>query len=138
MDIILFKLTIKKDKQKIYTYLSAPTAKTKRVKSFPVIKKLFDSLFQNIEMTEEQAREIFKEGCRHNFFGKLQDIDKETEDIWIERIKQAGYIRKSVVEEAEEMYFARVHGDYKYPAYDIMSKMWEAIQELKEKLNDKL
>ena len=44
----------KKDKQKIYTYLSAPTAKTKRVKSFPVIKKLFDSLFQNIEMTEER------------------------------------------------------------------------------------
>ena len=93
-----------------------------------------------LQMTEEQAREIFKEGCRHNFFGKLQDIDKKTEDIWIERIKQAGYICRSVVEEAEEMY----HNQYESFGQNVsgevskfIEKLYEAIQELKSE-NERL
>lgn len=46
--------TDKKDKAKIYTYLSAPTAKTKRVKSFPVVQKLLSVMIKNISLQEER------------------------------------------------------------------------------------
>ena len=45
----------KNDKAKIYTYLSNPTEKTKRVRSFPVIQKLFSALENTILQQEKET-----------------------------------------------------------------------------------
>lgn len=44
-----------KDKAKIYTYLSAPTETSKRVKSFPVVQKLLQAVYN---LHSEQRKEI--------------------------------------------------------------------------------
>ena len=64
---------------------------------------------------------------------------------WMDQLKQAGYISKNSVEEAEEMYneFKRFHLTHSYnndmlndaliKANDIIGKQHEAIQYLKER-----
>ena len=49
-----------------------------------------------------------------------------------EKIKQKGYIRKSVVEEVEEEYIAYKEGKNCFVAEIVMDKMYLAIQELKK------
>lgn len=50
---------------------------------------------------------------------------------YLETIKRNGYIKKSAVEEAEEMYREFADNKAKYSNNDIIGKQHEAIQELK-------
>jgi hypothetical protein len=78
---------------------------------------------EKIQMTEEQAM------CLYRMAG-----DGHVE--FIKRLKQAGYIRKSAWEEAEEMYKG-LRYDESYDQnylYLIMNKLYEAIQELKSEI----
>ena len=78
---------------------------------------------EKIQMTEEQARELFS------------DIGLgETVDMAINESKKNGYIRKSAVEEAEEEYIAYKEGKNCFVAEIVMDKMYLAIQELKSEI----
>ena len=74
---------------------------------------------EKIQMTEEQAM------CLYRMAG-----DGHVEFIKI--LKQAGLIRKSAVEEAEEEYIAYKEGKNCFVAEIVMDKMYLAIQELKK------
>jgi hypothetical protein len=79
---------------------------------------------EKIQMTEEQAM------CLYRMAG-----DGHVE--FIKRLKQAGYICKSALEEAEEEYIAYKEGKNCFVAEIVMDKMYLAIQELRSK-NERL
>ena len=74
---------------------------------------------EKIQMTEEQAM------CLYRMAG-----DGHVE--FIKRLKQAGYICKSAVEEAEEMYKEWLNRIGDMSETVVMDKMHSAIQELKK------
>jgi hypothetical protein len=78
---------------------------------------------EKIQMTEEQAYEI----CRI-----ISGSNNWDEDL--KRLKQAGYIRKSAVEEAEEMYKEWLNRIGDMSETVVMDKMYSAIQELKSEI----
>lgn len=82
---------------------------------------------ENIQITEKQAREILQisiNGFSDNGF-------KES----ITRLKQAGYIKKNPVEEAEDKYRQFVlYGYGLNSAKNLIKKQHEAIQYLKSEI----
>ena len=78
---------------------------------------------EKIQMTEDQARELF------SVIGLVETID-----MAIDESKKHGYIRKSAVEEAEEEYLNYKSGNNCYVAEIVMDKMYSAIQELKSEI----
>ena len=80
---------------------------------------------EKIQMTEEQARELF------SVIGLVETID-----MAIDESKKHGYIRKSAVEEEEEMYREWLNriGDMSENVVMEMDKMYSAIQELKSEI----
>jgi len=84
-----------------------------------------------IQMTEEQARQ-FSIDC---FGGGENEIEAN-----VDAIRDAGYIIKSAVEEAEEMYedIATAMRPITIEEYtNLINKQQEAILELKAKLEEK-
>lgn len=83
----------------------------------------------NFQISEEQARELlFATGVRDSI------------DIGIEELKQAGYIRRSPVDEAEEMYqdWQRLsHDGTNSHEFKTVVKLYEALQYLKKQLDKK-
>lgn len=76
-----------------------------------------------IQMTEYQARELFS------------DIGLgATVDMAINESKKNGYIRKSAMEEAEEMYKEWLNRIGDMSETVVMDKMYLAIQELKSEI----
>ena len=82
---------------------------------------------EKIQMTEEQARELF------SVIGLVETID-----MAIDESKKHGYIRKSAVEEAEEMYqewlYAMEATSSPINKDNLNVKLYEAIQELKKEI----
>ena len=81
-----------------------------------------------VQMTEEYAREILEQATIIRPKGSME--------TWINNLKFAGYIRKSAVEEAENIYRS-LRYDEKYTAdyyNEVIDKLFKAIQELKAKL----
>jgi len=80
---------------------------------------------EKIQMTEDQAYEI----CRI-----ISGSNNWDEDL--KRLKQAGYIRKTAVEEAEEMYKEGLNriGDMSETVVMEMDKMYSALQEFKSEI----
>jgi hypothetical protein len=82
---------------------------------------------EKIQMTEEQARELF------SVIGLVETID-----MAIDESKKHGYIRKSAVEEAEEMYqewlYAIEATRSPINKNNLNVKLYEAIQELKKEI----
>jgi hypothetical protein len=80
-----------------------------------------EKLMEKIQMTEEQARELF------SVIGLVETID-----IAIDESKKHGYIRKSAVGEAEEMYKEWLNRIGDMSETVVMDKMYLAIQEQKK------
>jgi hypothetical protein len=78
---------------------------------------------EKIQMTEEQARQLHRD-CYNSF----------VEDGSIFIMKQKGYIRKTAVEEAEEMYKEWLNRIGDMSETVVMDKMYVAIQELKSEI----
>lgn len=69
-------------------------------------------------------------------FFKIEEMTSDLKNRIKEKIKQKGYIRKSALEEAEEMYKG-LRYDKSYDQnylYLIMNKQYSAIQELKSEI----
>jgi len=80
-------------------------------------------IFEN----DQEAREFI-----FDMYDRKYSVDEKT----IKRIKQKGYIKKSVVEEAEEMYYrwSKENKCELEVMTDLIHKEFEAIQELKQKI----
>jgi hypothetical protein len=91
-----------------------------------------EEVMEKIQLTEQQALDLL-----HSIYPQLWS--KSEQEI-IGRWKTAGYIRKTVVEEADEMYNVWCNSAakfaYTYTVKDIIKKQHEAIQELKKKLEN--
>jgi hypothetical protein len=90
---------------------------------------------EKIQMTEEQARRDFRKIIPFNFIMTI-DTDPFFESF-ITNLKNAGFIKKSAWDEAEEMY--REFNEFRhYEVYsgdrirEIVDKLYLAIQELLE------
>ena len=86
-------------------------------------KSLWEAKVDKIQMTEEQVtaeqvRIVFK----HIAF---------SEDETIEHLKQAGCIKKDIIEEVEEMYYSYMKGKNCMVSEIVLNKMFEAILHLK-------
>ena len=83
--------------------------------------------FKDIQITEEQARELF------SAIGLVETID-----MAIDESKKHGYIRKSAVEEAEEMYqewlYAMEATSSPINKDNLNVKLYEAVQDLKSEI----
>ena len=75
--------------------------------------------------SEEEARLFFKDWAQYCTTG---------EDSFVLFLKQKGYIRKSAVEEAEEMYKEWLNRIGDMSETVVMDKMYSAIQELKSEI----
>ena len=85
----------------------------------------------DFQITEELARGIFK------IAETSIEIDGDSADNFVRSMKCSGYIKKNIVEEAEEMYTRwenyKIGADKTLNEADLVRKQHEAIQYLKEK-----
>lgn len=86
---------------------------------------------EKIQMTEEEAREIIRTLVETDTIKNIfnEDAIKKSEDACIEKLNNKGYIRKSAVEEAEELYTELKLSTYNFTVLE--EKQHKVIHELK-------
>lgn len=99
----------------------------------------------NIECITRIFKKLKEEETKMNkvYFENEEEFEKFMDDCYVgehrqrtaEIVKEKGYIKKSVVEEAEDMY-AKLGEDYESADIEIIVKQHHAIQHLKQKLSE--
>jgi hypothetical protein len=93
-----------------------------------------DKQMENKVIFESEEKIQISESQGYRIINIIRNYPDESNKELLQRLKDNDHIRKSAVDEAEEMYAQRLDGNYAYTSDNVMSKMYLAIQELKSEI----